>query len=134
MKPAQTILVAEDDDDDFFFTLRALTRTTSSRVVRVESGRAVIDYLRGEAPYDDRTAFPMPDWLLLDLKMDDLDGVGVLSWLREHPLPGAPKTFVLTGSGEQRDRDRVRATGMAANYFVKPLTPAHVAEMHALAG
>jgi hypothetical protein len=36
---------------------------------------------------------------------------------------------VVTGSGEQRDRDRVQATGEAAGYFVKPLSPADIAAM-----
>ena len=121
-----TILIAEDDEDDFFFTARLLKKATSAALLRVESGGAAIDYLAGQGQYADRQKYPFPDLLLLDLKMDDMDGHAVLAWLRETPGHRPGKVFVLTGSGEMRDRERVKASTMAAGYFVKPLTPQNV--------
>ncbi|QYM79542.1 response regulator [Horticoccus luteus] len=124
-----TVLVAEDDDDDYFFTARVLTRTRQAEVVRVESGRAVVDYLLGAGPYEDRGKFPWPDLVLLDLKMGEMDGHGVLAWVAKNAWSQPPRIFVLTGSGESRDRERVQATGMAEGYLVKPLTPDNLAEI-----
>lgn len=122
-----TILIAEDDDDDFFFTARELGKATSATLIHVESGRAAIEYLAGHGRFADRAAFPFPDLMLLDLKMDDVDGHAVLAWIRENQ-PGQPlRIFALTGSGEMRDRERVRGFEVAEGYFVKPLTAEDVA-------
>jgi CheY-like chemotaxis protein len=122
-----TILVAEDDDDDFFFTARVLRHFENAKIIRVESGRAAIDYLAGNITDINGAASPLPDLMLLDLKMDDVDGHEVLSWIRDNHLNHPLRVFVLTGSGELRDRERVKASGVAVGYFVKPLGPEHLA-------
>jgi two-component system response regulator len=121
-----TILVAEDDEDDFFFTARAFRNSADANLIHVESGRAAIEYLAGRGNFSDRAAFPFPDVMLLDLKMEEVDGHAVLAWMRENLAAQAPRVFVLTGSGEIRDRERVKASGVAAGYFVKPLLPQQV--------
>lgn len=117
-----TILIAEDDEDDFFFTARLLKKATEAALFRVESGGAAIEYLAGQGRFADRKKYPFPDLLFLDLKMDDLDGHAVLAWIRETPAHRPKKVYVLTGSGEFRDRERVKSSTVAAGYFVKPLT------------
>src|SRR4051812_39604844 len=93
-----TILVAEDDDDDFFFTSRALRHFESAKIIRVESGRAAIDYLAGNLSVGDDVASSVPDLMLLDLKMDDVDGHEVLAWIRDNGSSRRLKVYVLTGS------------------------------------
>jgi CheY-like chemotaxis protein len=123
MKP---ILVADDDEDDFFFTSRALSKATPAPIIHVESGAAAIDYLAGRGAYADRNTYPFPSMLLLDLKMTDVDGHGVLRWVRDNLPRSSLQIFVLTGSDEIRDRKLVEASGIAAGYFVKPLGPQQV--------
>lgn len=130
---AMIILVAEDDEDDFFFTARAFRKAADAKLVHVENGRAAIDYLAGRGQFSDRAAFPFPDVMLLDLKMEEMDGHGVLAWIRDHLSVGQLKVFVLTGSGEIRDRELVKASGVAAGYFVKPLVSEHVERVLAAA-
>jgi CheY-like chemotaxis protein len=124
-----TILVADDDEDDFFFTTRAFRNAPDANLVHVESGRAAIDYLAGQGRFADRATYPFPDVVLIDLKMVEVDGHAILAWIREHLLDRPPRIFVLTGSGEIRDLERVKAAGVAAGYFVKPLLPQHVASI-----
>jgi CheY-like chemotaxis protein len=124
-----TILVVEDDEDDFFLTQRALRRQTKARIERVESGRAAIEYLAGRGVYADRSAYPAPEIVFLDLKMDQGTGHEVLSALREQRPTPMPRVFVLTGSNEPRDRDLVKSSGIATGYIVKPLSPEHVARI-----
>jgi CheY-like chemotaxis protein len=123
------IVVVEDDEDDFFFTRRELRKYTPDPIVHLDSGRAAIDYLAGEGAYRNRSEFPLPDLMFLDLKMDHVSGLDVLDWIRAHLGEKAPKLYVLTGSNEPRDRARVKDSGVAAGYFVKPLTAASLAEI-----
>lgn len=126
MNPMPQVLVVEDDEDDFFLTQRALLKFTAGPVFHVESGRAAIDYLAGRGCYADRTQFPMPEVMFLDLKMDDVSGHEVLQWVRAHLIGRAPKIFVLTGSNEPRDRESVKSSGVASGYIVKPLSAEHL--------
>jgi CheY-like chemotaxis protein len=117
------IAVVEDDEDDFFFTQRELRKHTADPIVRLANGRAAIDYLAGEGPYRNRAEFPLPDIMLLDLRMDDVSGFEVLDWVKRHPGIKGPKIYVLTGSNEPSDRERVKSGRTALAYFVKPLSP-----------
>lgn len=120
------IAVVEDDEDDFFFTQRELRKYTRDPILHLESGQAAIDYLRGAGAYRNRSEFPVPDLMFLDLKMDHVSGLDVLEWIRANLAEKAPKVYVLTGSNEPRDRERVKNTGVATGYFVKPLTSANL--------
>jgi CheY-like chemotaxis protein len=128
MKRPNHILVAEDDDDDFFLVARELRKCGLTRVSRVADGKAVLDYLAGVGEYADRERNPMPEVVFLDLKLPVLLGHEVLSAIRRHPEWQGIKVYVLTGSDEHRDRERIREIG-CAGYFVKPLTSAQVLEL-----
>ena len=126
MKSGHVVLVVEDDEDDFFLTERVLRRFTKGRILHVESGRAAIDYLAGRGVYADREAYPFPDIVFLDLKMDQLNGHDVLAAVRESPPKPLPRIHVLTGSNEPKDRELVKGSGVAAGYIVKPLSAEHL--------
>ena len=104
----KTILLAEDDPDDAFLFERALRRSgLPHRVTTVWDGQECIDYLLGNAPYDDRAAHPLPDLLILDLNMPLITGREVLAWLATRPeFEGLP-VVVLSGSELPRDRQQL---------------------------
>lgn len=120
------VLVVEDDEDDFFHTERALRRYTTGRIDHLENGRSAIDYLLGRGAFTDRTRHPLPDVMFLDLKMAQVTGHDVLAAVALAPPSPLPKIFVLTGSNEPKDREMVRASGVAAGYIVKPLSAEHL--------
>src|SRR6185436_18985237 len=95
------VLVAEDDPSDAFLLQRAFAASGVPAVLHfVRDGQEAIDYLGGEANYANREAHPLPDLLLLDLKMPRLNGFDVLAWLRQQPgLRRLPVT-VLTSSDQ----------------------------------
>lgn len=126
MKPPPIVLLAEDNEDDLFLSRRALAKAGLAPVHHVEDGARAIDYLGGLGAYADRARFPLPDILLLDLKMPAYTGHEVLEWLRRQPALQGVRVYVLTSSDEPRDRQRVQKAG-AQGYFVKPLLPEHVA-------
>ena len=82
-------------------------------------GQEVLDYLAGEGPYSDRTRYPFPSLLLLDIKMPRLNGFDVLSWLQERPEFNQLPIVVLTTSNLDEDIKRAKELG-ADEYRVKP--------------
>src|SRR5437016_5277402 len=115
-----TILVADDDQNDVFFLRRAFQKSgLEHSVVHVADGQEAIDYLRGEADYSDRSRFPLPSLLLLDLKMPKVDGFDVLAWLRNRAELKALPVVVLSSSSREDDIQRARSLG-ADDYRVKP--------------
>jgi CheY-like chemotaxis protein len=129
MNATLRVLVVEDDDDDFFLTQRALRKCVAADIIRVDGGRDAIDYLGGTGNYAERTKFPLPDVMFLDLKMGEVTGHDVLAWVAANLKTTAPRIFVLTGSNEARDRERVKNSGVASGYVVKPLSPEYLAKI-----
>ena len=125
MNPAPVVLLAEDNEDDRFLSSRTIAKAGVETVRHVPDGRQAIDYLAGHGVYADRALHPLPDILLLDLKMPRHTGHEVLEWLRRHPHLDAIRVYVLTSSDEPSDRRRVQSAG-ARGYIVKPLLPGHV--------
>ncbi len=120
MSEAGHILVAEDDPTDAYFFQRAFNRAGLPVALHfVQDGQEVIDYLQGKGRFADRAAHPLPQLLLLDLKMPRLDGFDVLEWVRQHPAINGLQIVIFSSSGEPRDINR--AYGLGANwYLVKP--------------
>ena len=115
-----TILVADDDQNDVFFLRRAFQKSgLNHSVVHVADGQQAIDYLRGDADFGDRSRFPLPCLLLLDLKMPKVDGFDVLTWLKERSELRELPVIVLSSSSREDDIQRARSLG-ANDYRVKP--------------
>src|SRR5262245_12578809 len=117
------ILLVEDDPNDVFLMERALSKTNLKIPMHVVmNGQEAIDYLAGEGKYTDRSTYPVPQHLFLDLKMPFVNGFEVMEWLRERKLLSGMDVFVLSSSPEERDRERSKKLGAKA-YLVKPPTP-----------
>ena len=116
----RTILVAEDDPTDAFFLQRAFAKTGVEVGLKfVRDGQEAIDYLVGEPPYADRGSHPLPELLLLDIKMPRLNGFEVLHWLKTQP--GLRRLLVIVFSSSAEADDINRAYDLGANsYLVKP--------------
>src|SRR5256885_7695243 len=115
-----TVLVADDDPNDRMLIQLAIKRSEIPMETReVHDGEQVIQYLRGEGGYADRTRHPFPDLLLVDLKMPRMDGFAVLEWVRAHPECSFLPIIMLSGSGLEQDILEAHRRGVKA-YFVKP--------------
>ena len=83
-------------------------------------GVEAISYLLGEGQFADRQIFPIPDLLVLDLKMPRLDGFDVLRWVRRQPGFASLVIVVLTSSELLSDVNQAYALG-ANSFMVKPM-------------
>jgi CheY-like chemotaxis protein len=114
------ILVAEDRDDDVLLIRRAFSLTQIPHALFfVPDGGEVISYLEGVGKYANRSEYPLPDLLLLDLKMPQVDGFEVIEWIRKQPHLAPLRILVLTSSSDMRDVNRAYRLG-ANSFLVKP--------------
>lgn len=114
------ILLVEDNEDDIFFMKRAIKSAAIENPLQVVTdGQQAIDYLEGTEKFSDRTQFPLPTLVLLDLKLPHKDGHEVLQWIREQPDFKTLAVIVLTTSRESIDIEKAYRLGANA-YLVKP--------------
>jgi CheY-like chemotaxis protein len=113
------VLVADDSEDDRFILREAFRHVARLKIVgEVGDGAQAISYFRGRNGFGSRRKHPLPDVLLLDLKMPGCDGFEVLEWLRHQPRDGLA-VVVLTNS--LHSEDVKRALDLGADLFqVKP--------------
>ncbi|MDZ8026457.1 MAG: response regulator [Nostoc sp. SerVER01] len=120
-KEQETILLVEDNHKDVLLLQRALRKANILNPVQVvNDGDAAVLYLSGQEPYGDRTRYPLPVLILLDLKLPRRSGIEVLMWLREQPKLKRLPVVVLTSSQEYTDINNVYDIGVNA-YIVKPV-------------
>ena len=75
MEVVPVILMAEDDPNDVFFFRRAFQKAEiRCQILDVSNGQDAIQYLEGVGPYTNRSDYPLPNLLLLDLKMPLMSG------------------------------------------------------------
>jgi CheY-like chemotaxis protein len=115
-----TVLLCEDDPDDVLLTQIAFEKARLANPLQiVRDGEDAIAYLKGEGDFADRTRFPLPILLLLDLKMPKLDGFYVLQWLRSQAELDHLAVAIMTSSDHDPDISRAYELG-ADSYLIKP--------------
>lgn len=107
LKPTATVLVV-DDEDSLRFTLRTILQREGIDVVEASSGQDALRCL------DER---PEIQLILSDLKMPELDGMGLLRALAERP--DRKRMVMITAHGDERIAVEAMKAG-AIDYFSKP--------------
>jgi len=114
------ILVADDERNDVFFLRRAFQKAgLNPAIFEVADGEQAEKYLAGEDSFSDRTRYPLPGLLVLDIKMPKRDGFDVLQWLRTREELKDLTVVMLSSSSQDSDIRKARELG-ARDYFVKP--------------
>jgi CheY-like chemotaxis protein len=114
-------LLVEDSQDDVLLIRRAFAKANIHDALQVvRNGEEALAYLKGEGHYSNRTEYPLPDLVLLDLKLPGKDGFEVLQWIRHEPGFSALRVVVLTSSDDIRDVNRAYQLG-ANSFVVKPV-------------
>ena len=115
------ILVVEDDPAHAEIIRRNFEASRlANRLLAVEDGQAALDYLNREGKYNDADKFPMPNLILLDLRLPLVDGLEVLKIIKSDRKLTTIPVVILTTSADEADM--VKAYEHHANSFlVKPV-------------
>lgn len=121
MRMEPVVLLVEDNVDDVILIERAFEKARIVNPLRVVGdGDEALDYLGGRGKYNDRAAYPLPAFVLLDLKLPRRSGLDVLTWMRSEPCVKRIPVIVLTSSRESVDVDRAYELGVNS-YLCKPV-------------
>lgn len=116
----KAILLVEDSKDDVILFRQVMQRSgLRNPVIVVRDGREAIDYLKGEGKYSDRENFPLPQILMLDLKMPRVDGFQVLEWIKSQEHLGDMLIIVLSHFGHTTEIQHAYELG-AHSFLLKP--------------
>jgi CheY-like chemotaxis protein len=117
---SKVVLVVEDDPNDvelIRFVARHASHPLSFHFVH--DGDEAIAYLKGEERFANRKAHPVPELLLVDVKLPKRDGFEVLDWVRASAKFKDLEVYVWTGWENPEHSERARELG--AKHFVKPV-------------
>ncbi|MCJ7616304.1 MAG: response regulator [Desulfobacterales bacterium] len=115
------ILLVEDEEAHAELTKRSIRKAgNANRIDVVFDGEEAINYLYNHGEYADKTKYPRPGLILLDIKLPGIDGIQVLKTIKEDPNLKRIPVIMLTTSA--RDEDIVQSYNYYANsYLTKPV-------------
>lgn len=114
------ILLVEDNPDDELLALRALRKNNiANEVVVARDGQEALDYLFGEGGHAGEEQ-PLPEVILLDLKLPKVDGLEVLRRIRANERTRRVPIVILTTSNETVDIETSYDRG-CNSYIRKPV-------------
>jgi CheY-like chemotaxis protein len=117
---SKVVLIVEDYEDDAKLLEMLLANAGIANPVRtVLSAEQAISYLQGAPPFRDRTRYPLPSVIFLDLKLPGIDGFEFLRWLRTNPQLQHSFIVVLSATGDLMSVRAAYALG-ANSFLVKP--------------
>ncbi|HZL11528.1 MAG TPA: response regulator [Prolixibacteraceae bacterium] len=115
------ILLVEDNPMDVILTMDAFKEAKLKNQINVaRDGEEALNYLNGKNQFSDRTLFPIPSLILLDLKMPGIDGFEVLRQIKNTEILKRIPVVILTSSKEEGDRALSYDIG-ANSYLLKPV-------------
>jgi len=115
------ILVVEDDPAHVEIIRRNFEGSRlANRLISVEDGQAALDYLNRKEKYKDEAKFPMPNLILLDLRLPKVDGLEVLKTVKSDQVLNKIAVVILTTSSAESDMAKAYEHH-ANSYLVKPV-------------
>ena len=121
VKSQVPILIADDDLDDCQMIKEALEESRLLNEVHfVHDGEELMNFLNNQGKYTDRTKYPQPGLILLDLNMPKKDGREALKEIKTNSVFRQIPTVVLTTS--KAEEDIYRTYNLGVNSFItKPV-------------
>ncbi len=115
------ILLIEDNDDHAEIVKRGFDdHRVANRIVRVADGEEALKYLFRKEKYADDMEYPLPNIIILDLRLPKVDGLEVLRLAKSTEELKHIPVVVLTSSKEEKDISAAYAN-YVNSYLVKPL-------------
>lgn len=116
-----SILLVEDNPNDVELAVHAFkTHNLANKVHIARDGVEALDFLFRLGEYASMKDEPLPQVILLDLKLPKIDGLEVLRKIKSDPVRSKIPIVVLTSS--QQESDLVHSYDLGVNsYIVKPV-------------
>jgi CheY-like chemotaxis protein len=119
--PHIAVLLVEDDLDDIFMVQRAFKKAHIPNPLQiVTDGEQATSFLQGEGKYADRHLHPLPQLIVMDLKMPRKSGFEMLEWIKNDSHLRRIPVVIVSSSDEPSDINRAYELGANA-YMVKPM-------------
>lgn len=116
-----TVLLADDDPDDCLLARDAIAAGGANITLRtVDDGEGLMNYLHRRSPYEDESAAPRPDLILLDLSMPRKSGLQALAEIKGSLTLRQIPVVVLTTSNQDEEIQRSYDLG-ASSFVTKPV-------------
>jgi DNA-binding response OmpR family regulator len=111
MAPTQSGLVLLVDDSTVSnFLMQSILEDRGYSVLAVSNGKDALDLLKVE----------IPDLIILDIMMPELNGFGVLESVKKYEETTNIPILILTARNNQKDQEKAISMG-AADYVIKPV-------------
>ena len=111
------MLYVDDEEPDVLLLRLAFKRARLPNPIHTAlDGAQAIDYLAGNGPFADRSQYPLPSLVLLDLNLPKKSGFEVLKWVREQPRFSSLPVVIYTSSVGLLDKTTADLLG--ANDFI----------------
>jgi two-component system, chemotaxis family, response regulator Rcp1 len=112
------VLVVEDNPDDVAIVKRAMRKSeVKCELSFARDGQEALDFLYRNGEFEDATR---PDLILLDLNLPKIDGLDVLSRIKQDEKLRRIPVIVLTISEHEQDMIKAYDSG-ASSYMTKPV-------------
>jgi CheY-like chemotaxis protein len=108
---AKTLLISEDNEQNFYM-MRFLLEKKGFKVLGAEDGRLGVQMAIEH----------IPDAILLDIQLPEMDGYAVAAELKKHPELDQVPIIAVTSYAMVGDREHILAAG-ATGYIEKPINP-----------
>jgi len=120
------ILLVEDEPADARLLMRAFQRAGVQNPVRhLPRGDTALAYLRGLPPWDNRSEYPLPILMILDLKLPGMTGLELLCWLRQQRQLRRIPVLIFTSERDESYMGPAYDAG-ANSYLLKPADSAEI--------
>ena len=118
---ALVVLLVEDNPAHAEIIIRLLQEyRTNQRVYHVSDGEMALDYLYRHGIYADHVQYPIPNLVLLDLRLPKIDGLEVLRQIKASEELRRLPVVVLSSSEAQADIAAAYHQDVNS-YLVKPM-------------
>lgn len=105
----QPLVLVVDDNEDNLLLLAFVVEQLDCRIVTALDGKTALDLAQDYHP----------SLILLDMMLPDMDGMEVLSHLKQNPITKTIPVIAVTAMAREQDRDRILLAG-CNEYVSKP--------------
>lgn len=105
----QPLVLVVDDNEDNLLLLVFVIEQLDCRIVTALDGKTALDLAQDYHP----------SLILLDMMLPDMDGMEVLSHLKQNPITKTIPVIAVTAMAREQDRDRILLAG-CNEYVSKP--------------